>query len=322
MLGSQDLEVSTTARRIRVFKQEIKTVPLLVNSRSWKHVELTLLSIQGGTCIDGELRRLDEGQLELLLKSLYAGRSEGLFVMFQITDPLGLLSKQIPVHLDLTFESLPLALRGVGLSPPVYPISYGEIPVGRKGPGLELYGVTRYQPGLDPRDIMWKKAASMADESLPLREREANVRNISITVAVDERSGANGAIRADLVAESIARVGRQFLLAGSSVEINRPKTHSQKSIKVLVSSIRELADAVLIPWTAGPSPELRSIKGMSSDLLIIGSEGLDWVTPASKRFKQILLISDSISPSATHGNISVFSGKEDLANLATSVLIE
>jgi uncharacterized protein (DUF58 family) len=319
--SSQDMEVTTTVKKLRAFKQETKTVPLFVHSRTSRQVPLTLLSVSGTTDVEGELRRPDDGSMELLLKSPYAGRSEGLIAIFQTTDPLGLFAKQVPVHLNIIFESLPIALCRPAAPSRVYPVSYGENPAGRKGPGLELYGVGKYQTDLDPRDIMWKKAAGRADETLPLREREANVRNVSVMIAVKPGSEEKGVVRADLVAEAIACVGRQVLLAGSPLEITLLQPPGQRPTRVLLTSMRELADATLLPWTMGGKIEPRSAIYAPSDLLIIGPEELAWATSASKRFRRTLLVSDGILQSRVPGNIAIFSGKEDLANLVMAVVV-
>ena len=232
-LSSQSAVISTRIKKLRAFKQEAKTVPLEVRVNASRGMRLTLSSVGGFTGLESEFRRRDDGSGELILTSRYAGRSEGLTANFQATDPMGLFARQITVPLDLVYESLPLALKRPLTSITVYPMSYGDSPSGRKGPGLELYGVGRYQPGQDTRDIMWKKVAGMTDDTLPVREREADIRgSLSVMVAVEARSDEERARRNDLVAEAIAQLGSRSLSAGTRVEIARAGPSGRSASRV------------------------------------------------------------------------------------------
>jgi uncharacterized protein (DUF58 family) len=320
--STQSADISTSLKRLRAFKNESKTIPLQIHSNASRGMRLKLVSVGGQAGLESELRERGDGATELLLRSRYAGRSEQLTADFQTTDPLGLFVRRITVHLDLTYESLPLALKTP--SPPIaiYPLSYGDSPSGRKGPGLELYAVGRYQPAQDPRDIMWKKAAGMTDESLPMREREANVRkSVRVMVAVRSGSEEERARRNDLVAEAIARVGKQLLSAGTEVEIGLAMSSRQNSQMVRASNLKELADATLLEWTSEAVP--RSMKRSPCDILIIGpSEFRDDSTLATAGSARLLLVTDEkLSLAHTPNGVTVFSGKEDLTNLIASVSV-
>jgi uncharacterized protein (DUF58 family) len=310
-------------KKLRAFKQETKTVPLEVRANASRGMRLTLTSVGGFAGLDSEFRRHDDGSGELILTSRYAGRSEGLTANFQATDPIGLFARQITVPLDLVYESLPLALKRPPTPIMVYPMSYGDSPSGRKGPGLELYGVGRYRPGQDTRDIMWKKAAGMADDTLPVREREGVVRgSLSVTVAVEARSDDERVRRNDLVAEAIAQVGSLSLSAGTRVEIALAGPSWRSALRVRASNLKELADATLIPWTSGDQVTLGSMMKPPSDILIIGpSEFRDGSIVAPAKSTHLLLLADEKLPLArVPGGATVFSGKEELTDLVTSVL--
>ena len=255
-LSSQSAVISTGVKKLRAFKQESQDGSLgSSHANASRGMRLTLTSVGGFTGLESEFRRHDDGSGELILTSRYAGRSEGLTANFQATDPMGLFARQITVPLDLVYESLPLALKRSSIPTRVYPMSYGDSPSGRKGPGLELYGVGRYQPGQDTRDIMWKKAAGMTDDTLPVREREADIRgSLSVMVAVEARSDEERARRNDLVAEAIAQLGSRSLSAGTRVEVALVGESGRSASRVRASNMKELADADSDPvdeWRPG-----------------------------------------------------------------------
>ncbi|MGD0637220.1 MAG: DUF58 domain-containing protein [Nitrososphaerales archaeon] len=321
--SSHSAVISTGVKKLRAFKLETKTVPLEVRANAPRGMRLTLTSVGGFAGLESEFRRHDDGSGELILTPRYAGRSKGLTANFQATDSIGLFARQIIVPLDLVYESLPLALKRPPAPITVYPMSYGDSPSGRKGPGLELYGVSEYQTGQDTRDIMWKKAAGMTDDSLPVREREAEVRgSLSVTVAVEARSDEEAARRNDLVAEAIAQVGSRSLSAGTRLEIARAGPSGGSPSKVRASNLKELADATLIPWTSGEQVMLGSMMRTPPDILIIGASELrDGSIVAPARSTHLLLLDDEKLPLArVPSGVTVFSGKEELTGLATSVL--
>jgi uncharacterized protein (DUF58 family) len=320
--STQSADISTPVKRLRAFKNESKTIPLQVHSNASSGMRLKLVSVGGQAGLEGELRERGDGAAELLLRSRYAGRSEQLALEFQTTDPLGLFARRITARLDLIHESLPLALKDA--SPPIaiYPMSYGDSPSGRRGPGMELYAVGRYLSAQDPRDIMWKKAAGMSDESLPLREREANVRkSVRVVVAVQSGSEEEAARRGDLVAEAIAQLGKQLLSAGTDVEIGLAAGSGWGGPRVRASNLRELADATLLRWTSEVTwePMMRP----PCDILVIGpSEFRDGSILAAAGFGRLLLVTDEKLPLARAPSaVTMFSGREDLTKLIASVLV-
>jgi len=315
--------VSTTVKKARTFKNESKTVPIQIGTGGSRWVRLTSASLEGRPGLSCEVNRLQTGAPELLLTPSLAGRIDSLTVRLKATDPLGLFTKERTVSLDFVLESLPLALRRAPLRLHASPLSFGENPAGRSGAGQELYAVSEYEIGLDPRDIMWRRVAGMPDESIPVRIREANVRKVvSIGVRVSSRTDDERARRGDLVAEAIAQMGVQLLLIGSVLEITRPAPLGTRM--TTVSNLGELADATELVWDLGReglmTPTSPSAAG-SFDLFIVGpSETGGAALAALSRSRQLLVVSELDRPPHLPQSASLFTGRQDLSAMTSLVL--
>jgi hypothetical protein len=328
--------VSTEVRRLRVFKRESGAFPIRVRPGSSRWVRLVSVSLEDRPGLDCEVRRLDgDGDPEMVLTPSLAGRSEGLVAKVRGTDPLGLFTMVRGTELGLVLESLPLALRTPARPLRVSLLSFGENPAGRPGAGQELYAVGEFQPGMDPRDIMWKRAAEATEETaLPVRVREINVRKVvSIGVLVGSGSEDERARRGDLVSEAIAQVGVQVIRIGTALEIvGCPPPSGVR--RATASTVAELADVTSSTWVGGGAgTPIRTPSGSSSfDLLIVGPQEVG--PGALPPFRLLLVVSDEGSdgahslpispPSSSFRHLprgaSVFTGKEDLSGLTSSVI--
>ena len=330
--------VSTEVRRLRVFKREPGAFPIRVRPGSSRWVRLVSVGLEDRPGLGCEVRRLSgEGDPEMVLTPSLAGRSERLVARVQGTDPLGLFTMVRTTELGLVLESLPLALRTPARPLQVSPLSFGENPAGRAGAGQELYAVGEFQPGLDPRDIMWKCAAEMTEDAvIPLRVREVNVRKV-VSIGVLVRSGSEDerARRGDLVSEAIAQVGVRVIRIGTALEVaGSPPSGARRAT---ASSMAELADVTSSAWVGGGAVSpIRPLSGsFSFDLLIVGPQEAD--PGALPPFRQLLIVSEeggdgallpltslsSSSPSPFRRlprGASVFTGKEDLSGVTSSVM--
>ncbi len=315
--------VTTTIKKARTFKNESKTIPIQIGTGSSRWVRLTSASLEGRPGLSCEVNRLQTGTPELVFTPSLAGRTDGLTLRLQATDPLGLFTKQRTVNLDFVLESLPLALRRAPLRLQASPLSFGENPAGRSGAGQELYAVSNYEIGLDPRDIMWRRVAGMPDESIPVRIREANVRKVvSIGARVGSRTDDERARRGDLVAEAIAQMGVQLLLIGSVLEI----THSTPlgSAMTAVSNLGELADATELAWgltREGPPSPIPLPTAGSFDLFIVGPEEAGGAGLAAlPRSRRLLVVSEQGRLPYLPRGASLYTGAEDLSAMTSLVL--
>lgn len=313
--------VTVSPTKLRVFKRE--TAHVSVDAGRWasRWVQLTSVVLKDRPGLTGEVSRFRSGGVELSLTPTLAGRSDGFEATIRASDPLGLFAKVRTVKLGLVLDVLPLALKE--RPPPlVVPLlAYGEDPAGSSGSGQELYAVSEYQVGFDPRDIMWKRVAGMTDESLPVRVREANVRRaVSVGVRVASRSEEERALRTDLVVEALGRIGMQLLSAGSVMEVTYPSPSAVR--RVLISDARELADSTTLPWVAGRGASWGpSLSEMFFDLLIIGQyeAKAPFVAPLP-RSRKLLVLSEEPAHEGTPPGATLFTGSEDLSDVASLVI--
>jgi uncharacterized protein (DUF58 family) len=314
--------VSMKTERLRVFKHETRAVPLQVQTDGLRWLALTSVTFEGRPGLEGGINEIGSGRSELLLTPSFAGRSEGLRVSLRAGDLLGLFTKQRTVNFKFVLESLPLALKRPPRPLVISQLTFGENPAGRSGSGQELYAVSEYQPGLDPRDIMWKRAAGMTDDTIPIRIREANVRKVvSIGIEVGSRSEEERASRADLIAEAIAQIGVQLFLLGTTLEITSSSPDGAR--RILASDLGGLADAASLAWTVDyPERPTPPTAAGSFDLLITGPEESGIARLAAlPRFRfMLIIVTDGLPPPYLPRGASVFTGSEDLTPVTSGVI--
>ena len=216
-------------------------------------------------------------------------------------------------------ESLPVALKTPAEPLRVSPISVGENPAGVVGTGQELFAVTEYQLGMDTRDIMWKRAARMSDDRIPMRVREANVKKaVTMGLAVTWRSDDERAARMDLIAEALAQIGKGMLMIGTSIDIYYAIGGQINSVRI--TSLAQLADSIVGPWNSMEgSASPHALRGV--DLLVMCADDPDEVTrQAILRPGRLLVLSETPPVAKLPRGVPIFTGKEDLRSLASEVL--
>jgi len=319
-LGSRRAGVTIGVKRIRLFKEESKAIPIVVRSASSNWTSLNSVSFRSASGVGGALRSAAEGGAELVITPRLAGRFDNLVAVFEEADLLGLFAYRKEMGLGLVVESLPVALKTPAEPLRISPISVGENPAGVVGTGQELFAVAEYQTGLDTRDIMWKRAARMSDDRLPMRVREANVRKvIKVGLAVGWRSDDERAARVDLVSEAIARLGKNVLAIGTTVEVNYfvgGRAHS-----ILASNLAELAEALVGTWSTSEGVVDPGAFGRGIDLLVVGPDDPDEVSRQARiRPGRLLVVSDPSGGAQFPREAVAFTGNEDLRGLAAEVL--
>lgn len=309
-----------TPARVRTFKHERASAALRLGSVRPKLVgsrRFVLVTPYGLECAMGEFR---EGSRTLTLEPSMAGRFEDLSLKLIDQDILGLFVRQTTVQLDeFVLESLPNSLRAPVRQILVSPISLGDIPAGRRGGGQEMHTVEEYHPGLDAKDLIWRRVAQSPTEELVSRSRESSIRrSVSLGVALSWKSEESRAILLDLAAEAIGQVSKSLLDLGISVRISFVSQGRISSIES--SSLPELAGTILTMTGAdngGFAPDTIS----TSDIVLAEKSNFfeerqsAWLS----RTGPVLLISST--PSGFGGdNLFVFSGREDLSDLVESVI--
>jgi len=322
VLSSWMTEVNAEPPRVRTFKHESGPASLRFRARGSRWVRLQSLTLRPPFGLEGTVRQVDPSSAELTLKPAYSGRFEGFSLKTQTTDVLGLFLRENEVKLNLVLESLPRALLAEARPLAVFPIIAGETPAGRGGSGQELYSIEQYQPSIDPRDILWRLVAKSTTEegTVPVRVREANIRrSVSIGVAVGWDSDDERAKRMDLVAEAVAQIGKQLIIARTSLDIQ--VLLPDGAFRAKVSNMAQLADASVGMWTRQGDDKLRRLV-LESDIVIVGPREFSGheLRPGTAGSKLSVLVSEKPITAGRLGATHVFTGKEDLSAVVVEVL--
>jgi orotate phosphoribosyltransferase-like protein len=142
---------------------------------------------------------------------------------------------------------------------------------------------------------------------------------VSIGVAVGWDSSDERAKRMDLVAEAVAQMGKQLLMARTSLEIQTLLPVG--SFRTRVSNMAQLADASVGMWTRQGEDRLQAAI-LKSDLMIIGPKEFigNELLAATGGSGLSVLISEKPITSGRLGAAHVFTGKEDLSSVVAEVL--
>jgi hypothetical protein len=307
--------------RVRTFKHERAAATLVVGSVRSKLVgsrRFVLVTPYGLECAMGEFR---EGSRTLTLEPSKAGRFENLSLKLVDEDVLGLFARENVVQLDgFVLESLPSSLRAPAHQIFVSPISLGDIPAGRRGGGQEMLTVEEYHPGLDAKDLIWRRVAQSPTEELVSRSRESSIRrSVSLGIVLAWKSEESRVILLDLAAEALGQASKSLLDLGIAVRISYVSKGRISTTES--SSLAELAESMLA-MTAADNGGFTAETISSSDVVIAEKESFfaqrrsQWLS----RTGPVLLI--SLTPSSRFGGdkVFVFTGREDLTDLVESVI--
>jgi uncharacterized protein (DUF58 family) len=307
--------------RVRTFKHEKAPATLQlgsVRSRLLGTRKFVVLTPYGLACAMGEFR---EGSGDLFLVPSLAGRFENLRLKLTDGDILGLFAKESVTSLEgFVLESLPSSLRATAHQIVVSPISLGDIPAGRRGGGQEMHAVEDYHPGLDSKDVIWRRVAWSPTEELTIRARESSIRRaVNIGIAIAWESEVSRAVLFDLASEAVAQVSKALLELGTAVRISY--VSQGRILSVESTKLSELADAALA-MSETDNGGLRTLK-LVSDLDIIVSAMSNSVEKerlSASGDELVLLISESPVIVSRREGTFVFSGNEDLTPIVESVI--
>lgn len=135
--------------------------------------------------------------------TLTPGRHEFEPVMIEAEDPLGLWVYSTGHPAPLTVRASP-SRSWLEESPPWLPGAGGR-PTRARGRGLEFYEVREYQPGDDPRRIVWTATARTGRLMVREDEPEASVRlHVLLDLSLESWAGEPGEAPGDYVARLAA----------------------------------------------------------------------------------------------------------------------
>jgi hypothetical protein len=327
--------VSAEGGRVRTVKGDEYEIVLKVESRGagWTVSTPTTFSVETGQLMQTE--PLSDGRrVRLRFLGKCAGRSEGVRVGISLTDPLKLFRKHDQVvKTELVVDTLPLSLLSPVLPRRLKVFGFGEKPTGYPGQGQELYGLDDYRYAGDTKDIVWKRVAKSADESLVARVREANVRDVVRVgfVRFAEREDEESAAWMDMLCEALGEVGKEVLETGASPvfvfrhdprgDVGREDGRSRGTTTMLAEDIEELAEAVMSCSVASGSRDVEAVVS-GSDIIVTGLRELEDERMALIiAQKPLLLISEEASlPSTFTSRSVIWTGREDLFPLIRKTL--
>ena len=316
--SSRDTRITAEPRRLRVFKGEGAVAMLRLETGTGRWLRMGGPSLEEVPGLESNCKTIDRSSFELNLKPVCAGRFELPTIQLDVTDVMGLFVRQETVTVDLTVDSLPLALLAPARAMTASPLAVGEIPAGRIGSGQELFAVGEYHPDSDTKDILWKRVARMEDGSIPVRVREANIRmSVRVGIALSWTSLRERAERVDLVSEALAQMGRLFLSLGTNLEVLFPLGSALERRRA--SNVAELADLLMVLSETSSSVE-PIVESAKCDMLVLGPDQLNGLSARSTRVPcPVVVVSETTTSSLRLPDVAIFTGLEDLS--AVSVLV-
>jgi len=326
------VSVTMESGHVRTFKGEEYETTLAIESKGTDWVG----SLPTTFMIDtGQLMKVDplgDGRMRLKFLGKYAGRSEGVKVGISLTDPLKLLKRlDHIVYSDFILDTLPLSIIKPVAPRKLTVYGFGEQPTGFPGPGQELYGLDEYRTSMDTKDIIWKRVAKSADETLIARVREASVRDVvRIGVVQFAERGESRAAWIDLLCEALGQAGKEVFEMGASVTIHfntqrASGTTDEERLRgtthLRATDVNELAEAVMSCSVASESRDIQAVIE-NSDFIVTGLKELEDENMAMVvAEKPLLLVYEDASPPAAFTDRAViWTGKENLFPLIRKML--
>jgi hypothetical protein len=312
----------------RTFKNEVRTVNLILIFKRARWINVNLSSVKGPFGLETSFTS-QKGKAKISLVSKYSGSFSGLTLQFEIVDVLNLFSKQIQtIQSDFTFECLPLSiLTPIPRSRPM-PLTLGDRSGRSPGSGLELYALDEYQPFTETKNIMWKRVARMPNEKLVVRIRDSSIPKL-ITIGFIQSKLRHEEAKLewmDLTCEAIGTMGNGLLAAGCMVEILYTSAQSLDPIqKHEVSNVDELSEAIVHLWDPPMFSEDRTeiFHILSkSDIVVCGMRELEdeGLSHAISKKPTLAVFEERVTPRFVGQQSMIFTGVEDVRKLVSRIL--
>jgi hypothetical protein len=326
----EGISIRVDDRHVRTVKGEEYETLVEVQSRGtgWIGSVPTTFSVATGNLLKAE--PLPDGKTtRLRFLGRYAGRSRSLRVRISLTDPLRLFRRPDKVEeTEMVLDTLPLSLIAPLAPRRLKIFGFGERPTGYPGQGQELYGLGAYSYGVETKDIVWRRVAKSADDTLVARVREASVKDVVRigVVRFAERDDQQRAAWTDMLCEALGALGRDVLETRSRPMLiydsaNGEDARSRGRTSLLARNVDELAEAVMSCSTTTGSRDVEEVV-RESDVVVTGVLELEDEAAATLVSRRpLLLIQEKASPTAALAEGSVmWTGKEDLFPLIRKTL--
>ena len=260
--------------------------------------------------------------LSLTFRPKYAGQFQGLRVTFDFLDPLGLFRKTLEVvRADLIIDCYPSSLlKEVRQAAPLT-LALGERSGRTHGSGQEFYSIDEYNPSVEKKNIYWKKIASLPDERLLVKVREANIPQ-AITIGLVKTVPRETDLGwMDLACEAASDLGTHIFSLGCDVCLIFYKDEKISRLEAIdLQEFRESLMQMSRSQVAGM--EFVSEILHECDICITGFKELeDGLLASEVARKPSLLIKDSEILPQTLGHLSlIYTGSEEVTELVNRVV--
>ena len=304
------------------FKEGEATEKISLRYRRRRFVRVMVSSVKGPDGV--ETIANDSGEvLSFTFRPKYAGRFQGLSVMFEFVDPLGLYHKSLEmVRDDFVIDCYPVSLLlNVRQSAPLS-LALGEKAGKTHGSGQEFYSIDEYSTSIERKNIYWKKIASLPDERLLVKIREANIPqflSLGLVRTVDRESKELQWM--DIACEGAGTLGINIFSLGCGVVL--VFCSGRQVVKLEAGDVVEFRENLMqMSRSQTSDDELTSEILHESDICITGMKELEQDLLALEvARKPALLIEDPDSFPKRVGNLSlIYTGKENVSELVNRVI--
>ncbi len=306
------------ANHLRGFKGDTLSTKATLRSRRLGWISTRAYSQIAGA--DEAVVGIQDGTITLPFETKYAGRFRGMKLRLEFSDPLQLFSKIHEINYeDFTLDVLPLSLLRPPTARRAMMLTMGEEPAGAPGMGQELFNVDEYQPFSDTKNIIWKRVARSADQSLFVRIRESNVPHMIRIGLLDAAQRDERLGWVDLLCEGAGLLGKELIDLGCQLEVS----HGSPSGLIVhnVSDLQDLAEALFAFSGSASGAQFAYQLIDQSDVVVTGLREVEepGIARALSR-KPSLLIHESASPMHLGDRSVVFSGSESIFPLVARVV--
>jgi len=318
-----NIQVDLSDPHLTCFKGNDATERITVNYKRKKFVRVEVSAIQVPDGIETVADKSVPEPLTFSFEPKYSGRFHGLTIKFEFLDPLGLFYKTKDlVREDFVIDCYPSSLLSEIKPSKPMTLALGERTGRTHGSGQEFYSIDEYNPSVERKNIFWKRIASLPDERLLIKVREANIpRSLTIGLIRTSDRGQEELRWMDLACEGAGVLGKNIF--GLGCEVNLIFNSGNAVVRLEASDLPELSEAIMqMSLSEKTDIETTSEILSESDLYVTGLKELevDLLALAVAR-KPSLLIEDRDTFPRTIGNLSViYSGNQDVSGLINRVL--
>ena len=296
-----------------------------INYKTRRFVKVKISSIKAPAGVETLPDESSKDGLRLIFRPRYAGRYQGLTATFEFRDPLELFSKSLQISIDdFVLDCIPESLFRETRAHRPMALALGEKIGKTHGSGQEFYAIDEYTPGIERKNIFWKKIASMPDERLLVKVRESNIPKF-LTIGLIRtvlRGEQEQLVWTDRACEGISLIGKNIFSIGCG--LNLVFESATGPIRLQALDISELAEAVM-QLSVGQISDIESTSELlyQSEICVTGLKELnvDLLALAVARKPCLLIEEEEPTLPRTIGNLAViFTGRENVSELVDKVV--